>query len=154
GLGGLPMGSPDWAAAGVARWRKRHYDARRDRRLVAQPTASDCYHNVSVTAVLRSLLRRLTGPLGRRLFFVLLVAGAWFRWAYLPPRPLIAWDRPTDRLIDHAIFAPDGMTFLTVEKLRSDAVCDSTTLWHLPSGRRIVALTDVTQAWPCPCFAP
>lgn len=59
--------------------------------MATRPGAPGCYDTVSVTTVLRFLLRRLTGPLVRRSLVVLLVVVAWVGWAYLPPRPLADW---------------------------------------------------------------
>jgi WD40 repeat protein len=102
-------------------------------------------------------LRRLTGPLGRRLLLVLLVAGASLVWVYSPPQPLFAWDHPTDRLIDDAVLAPDGLTFVGLERSypgQPNPIRDSARLWHLPSGRAITAISGEAGLWPDIRLAP
>jgi WD40 repeat protein len=82
--------------------------------------ARGCYHSLSVTAIVRSLLRRLTGPLIRRLIVVTLVAGLWVDSVYLPPRPLIGWTRPSP-FVRRVVLSEDGMQVVTLEgQLQSD----------------------------------
>jgi WD40 repeat protein len=60
-------------------------------------------------------------------------------------------------LIDDAVLSPDGTAFLALERSypgQPDAVRDSATLWHLPSGRMIAALTGPESVWPDVRFAP
>src|SRR5262245_23919301 len=123
-------------------------------RLAERPVAPDCYHTASVISILRSLLIRLTRPLARRLFVGLLVAVAWLAWAYLPPWPIAAWDRPSDRVIDNAVLAPDSMTFVALERGPPRGLGDSATLWHLSSGRAIFTITERTRVWEGPRFSP
>src|SRR5436305_15168205 len=101
--------------------------------------------------------RRLTGRLGRRFVLLLLVAVGWLGWVYTPQPPIAAWDRPSGRQIDDAVLAPDGTTFLALERSypgQPDPLRDSATLWHLPSGRIIAALTGPAGVWPDVRFAP
>jgi hypothetical protein len=95
----------------------------------------------------------LSGPLTRRLFVVLLVAGVWLAWASSPPQPLLVWDQPTDRLIDDAALAPDGLTFVGLERSYPGQP-NSSRLWHLPSGRTIAAISEPASVWPDARFAP
>lgn len=54
-------------------------------------------------AFLRSALRRLTGPRGRRSLLLLLVAGLWAGWYWLPARPRVEWTAPSAGYIAPAI---------------------------------------------------
>lgn len=60
---------------------------------------------------LRSLLRRLTGPRGRRALALLSVAGLWAWWFWMPPGPRVEWEMPAEAG-QMLLLAPDGHTLV------------------------------------------
>lgn len=95
-----------------------------------------------MTAVLRSL-RRLTGPLGRQTFIVLLVAGLWAWWLWAPPRPLTSWGvdcEPVNYLSPHAVLSPDGSRLLTAHANTLEPRLGDYTvrLWETATGEAVL----------------
>jgi WD40 repeat protein len=84
--------------------------------MAARPEAGGRHNTGRVSATLRSLVRRLTGPTGRRALALLLVAGLWAYWYWTPPRPREEWTAPNVSLVT---WFPDGRT-LAVAGSRSE----------------------------------
>lgn len=101
-----------------------------------------------------SIMRRATGPAGRRVLLAAAIAAAWGWWAYAPLRPLASWssiqtDSPWPPVWPRV--SPDGATFVEVSDrvLRSrltgaepNHMLGPVRLWDLPSGRERVSIPN------------
>src|SRR5579871_3982321 len=88
--------------------------------------------------MLRRLIRRLTGPLGRRLGLALLVAAAWVVWWYWPALPRTAWARPRSEAL-YCYLSPDDRTVATAPRKLKAAAGGTTNLGNAGS----VSLIDL-----------
>ena len=102
-----------------------------------------------------SRLRRLAGPVARRVLLALALAAAWAWWGLGPWWPQTHWSRPST-VVASAALAPSGTSLLAVECWEANLVplCDSFRLWDLASGRDLVAVRSPGGVAPNQTFAP
>src|SRR5262245_27136697 len=111
----------------------------------------------SVTRQIRSLLLRLSGPIGRRLVGLLLVVSLWIGWVYAPTWPIVTWRRPAGKPIQQVLLSPNGSCFLALEHVMlgvSGPGFDSWRLWSTADGRELAASNHPTGDWFDSGFAP
>jgi WD40 repeat protein len=101
-------------------------------------------------AMLRRWRQRLTGPIGRRLFLALALAGLWAGWVALPPRSLVAWDTSIEPIVG-VEFSPDGTRLLAITTAGQNQFL--LRLWDAATGRELVSLPG-SDLLPLSQFSP
>jgi dipeptidyl aminopeptidase/acylaminoacyl peptidase len=104
-----------------------------------------------VIAPLQRWLRRLTGPLGRRVLLALAVVAAWVWWVWGPLAPVRSWGVSSD-VARPVGFSRDGTTAITVSGLQQSA--GPVRLWDVATGRERLKVLDADAPWPIPFLAP